>query len=462
MDPEAAARQAQMPRVLESKVKPDPSLPPQTVIVEVIDGSTERPMPGVEVALAITERSVAKGDSKSQRSAKTDAVGSVTFEKLEMPQATEFQATIVRDGATFTSPPFQLAQAKAMRATVYVFPVVRSSREAAVVIRGFAYAEILDEMVQVSQHYRVFNIGATAWQAEGIKIQLPKGAKAFKAQPGDLLWTSSEDGATLRGTVTPGQHDASFRFQIPWNGERDVSFELGILPQVQSFRLASDAPTGLQLSAEGFSDAEAMPNNSGQRMLVVEKALQRPDFAFRSIKVRLANMPVRPVGRWYAVGFALVAVVGGLYAARQLRAAKPKGGGLTEDERLELEEAKVRLLDEIASLDRAHRSGEVGPKTYERLRRGLTDALAHLLAQLENAEAGGAAPYRARAERGPGRKRRAEPEAEPVELSPTLGESPGGNPGEHAWGQLGPPSWGALSHFYPPVPPPPFTQGCGL
>ncbi|HEU4409244.1 MAG TPA: hypothetical protein VFS43_28555 [Polyangiaceae bacterium] len=415
MNLEGAGRAAQMPRVLESRLKPEPTLPPQTVVVEVIDGATERPMPGVEVTLNITERSVAKGDAKSQRTLRSDGAGVVTFDKLDFPQATEFRASVLREGATFASPPFQLVQVKAMRATLYVFPVARSIREAAIIVRGFAFAEILDDAIQISQAYRILNLGSNAWQADGVKVQLPPGAKAFKGEVGDLVWTSGEDSAVLRGTITPGQHDASFRFQIPWNGERDVAFELGILPQVQSFRLASDSPQGLQLQGEGFTEAEPMLNNAGQRMLVVEKALQKPDPTFRSVKARLINMPVRPVGRWYAVAIAAVAIAGGLYGAGRLRAVRPRGGGLTEDERLELEEAKTRLLDELAALDKAHTSGEVGPKTYERLRRNLTDALARLLARLEGSETEGAAPYRARAERGAGRKQ-PEPEAEPVDL----------------------------------------------
>jgi hypothetical protein len=414
MEGGGGGRAPQMPRVLESRVKPEPTLPPQTVVVEVIDGATERPMPGVEVTLNITERSVAKGDTKSQRTLRSDGSGTATFDKLDFAQATEFRASVLREGATFASPPFQLVQVKAMRATLYVFPVARSMREAAIIIRGFAFAEILDDAIQINQAYRILNLGSSAWQADGVKIQLPPGAKAFKGQPGDLVWTSGEDSAALRGTITPGQHDASFRFQIPWDGERNIEFELGVLPQVQSFRFASDSPQGLQLQGEGFSEAEPMLNNAGQRMLVVEKTLHKPDPNFRSIKVHLINMPVRPVGRWYAVAFAAAALVGGLYAAGRLRAVRPKGGGLTEDERLELEEAKGRLLDELAALDKAHKSGEVGPKTYERLRRGLTDALARLLGRLEGSEAEGAAPYRARAERGTGRKQ-PEPEPESVD-----------------------------------------------
>jgi hypothetical protein len=390
------------PRPPQSTVKPDPSLPPRTVAVDVVDGASQQPMPGVEVTLTVNLRSIAKGDSKEERRARSDGSGVVTFDRLglEFASSTDFRATVVREGATFASPSFQLVQGQSMRATLYVFPVVRSPREASVFSRGFAYIELLDEALQIEQSFRIVNLGTTAWQAEAVKLQLPPGAKAFKDSGGDLVWTSGEEAATLRGTITPGQHETSVRFQVPWHGERDVSLELGLLPQVQAFRVAADAPPGSQLRADGFTEAEATQNNNGQRVFLVDRALNRPDPSFRTVKVYLSGLPVRPAGRWYALGLAALALGGGFYAAGRLRATRPPGGGLTDDERVELEEAKERLLEELAALERAHKTGDVGPKTYERFRRNLTDALARLLTQLDPVEAD-ARPYRGRADRRP-------------------------------------------------------------
>jgi hypothetical protein len=457
-----------MPRILESTLKPDPSLAPRSVVVDVVDGSTEQPMPGVEINFKITERSIAKGDSTNDRQGRTDATGSATFDKLDFATPTEYRAIVTRDGATFSTPPFQLAQVPSLRATLYVFPVVRNIREAAVLSRGFTFVELLDDVLQIDQAYRIFNMGSTAWQAEGVKVQLPPGAKAFSSPPGDLLWTQNGDVAMLRGTVTPGQHEASFRFQIPWNGERDLSFELGVLPQVQQYRLASDGPAGLKLSAEGFSEAEATQNANGQRVLLVDRALARPDPTFKSIKVMLANMPVRPVGRWYAAGIAALAFVGGIYAANRLRAARPSGGELTDDERVELEEARERLLDELAELDKARRANDIGPKTYEQARRTLTDALARLLTRLSDDDDKVKA-YQAKLAKGRGTTRKSvgkgvesiEP-VEPVELSPRLGETHGGNPWVQGCGLFEPGlPWGFLP-LLPPVYAPPFPGGCVL
>jgi hypothetical protein len=45
----------------------------------------------------------------------------------------------------------------------------------------------------------------------------------------------------------------------------------------------------------------------------------------------------------------------------------------------DMKAAREALLEELAGLDRAHVAGVVGPRTYERARRELLDALARLI-----------------------------------------------------------------------------------
>jgi hypothetical protein len=51
--------------------------------------------------------------------------------------------------------------------------------------------------------------------------------------------------------------------------------------------------------------------------------------------------------------------------------------------RKDLREAQEALLDEMVALERAHRSGEVGPKTHARVRVSLLDALARIRLMLD-------------------------------------------------------------------------------
>jgi len=54
-----------------------------------------------------------------------------------------------------------------------------------------------------------------------------------------------------------------------------------------------------------------------------------------------------------------------------------------EELRLELVEARDALLVELEALEAARARGDVGPKSYERLRGSLIDALARILARLD-------------------------------------------------------------------------------
>ena len=53
------------------------------------------------------------------------------------------------------------------------------------------------------------------------------------------------------------------------------------------------------------------------------------------------------------------------------------------------------VLGEIVALERAHQNGEVGPKTYARVRPALIDALARIVALIEAAQPRNPAPNRA-------------------------------------------------------------------
>ena len=56
---------------------------------------------------------------------------------------------------------------------------------------------------------------------------------------------------------------------------------------------------------------------------------------------------------------------------------------LPADSMADLEDAKQALLKEFVSLERARKQGEIGPKTYDRIRRAMLDALARIMGELE-------------------------------------------------------------------------------
>ncbi len=358
---------------LQSRAQEDATVAAGTIEVEVRDGEGN-PLPGREVFLGIVENSVAKGESRQRKVGRSDEGGKAVFSGLDTGSTFAYRVSMARDGATYAAPPFNFPQAGGMRVVLFAYPVTTDVSQASIAAQGIAYLELRDEVIQIEMAYRIYNLGSTTWLATDTRLPLPAGFKAFNAQKGmsDLGWDGTPQGVRFRGTLAPGVHETAFRFQIPYPDDGEVNIDLGLLPQVQAFRVISDAPRGMTLDADGFPRATGTTNGNGQRVLVTEKELPRLDPDFRRVRVRLSGMPTRPQGRWYAVALAAAALALGLvYAARS------KQERLHSDE--ELKQARQRLLDELEQLEKDRAAGEVGPRTYEAARRTMLDALARLI-----------------------------------------------------------------------------------
>jgi hypothetical protein len=352
-------------------------------------------MPGVDVILGSVASSIAKGDTHKRLTATSGPTGEARFANLETATNIAYRLSIVRDGATYAAAPFQLS-AGGMRTTINVYPVTTDAKGAQFAAQGLVYIELRDEVISVEEVYRVFNIGNVTWLPNNTTVSLPNGFKAFAAQKAmsDVGFDAADTGARFRGTISPGAHDASFRFQIPFDGNDEMEIDLGLLPNVQLFRVMTEAPRGMTVEVPGFPPPEPSTNNNGQRILVTERESTRPDPTFQRVRVRLHNLPTRPAGRWVAVSLAVASVVGGLayvYAPKP----KPKKGskkGAKKDEGREsspldpqtVERTRQQILDDIRKLDEAFARDEIGPKTYERERRLAIDALAQLIVSAES------------------------------------------------------------------------------
>lgn len=363
----------------ENGVRPDDALPTGTLVVEVRTGEGQ-PVADQEVTLGIVENSIAKGESRKRITQRTNAEGNATFAGLSTASEFAYRASVVRDGADSAAPPFNAPQKGGMRARLHVFRVAKSVRDVQLAVQGMLFIELRDEVFQVEQGYRLYNLGDTAWVPDDTKVRLPDGAKAFNAQKTmtGITFDGDASAAKLRGTIAPGMHEASFRFQIPNPGEEEVSFDLGLLPNVQSYRVVVEAPRGLSLSVDGFPAAILTESQAGAKVLFTEKSTQRLDPGFTQVKLRLSGLTVRPQGHRYALGLAALALLGGLYYAAQL--AKSKAALIDPDE---LAQATTKLLDSLVALEKAKASGEIGPKTYERDKETLLAALARLLTREE-------------------------------------------------------------------------------
>jgi hypothetical protein len=188
----------------------------------------------------------------------------------------------------------------------------------------------------------------------------------------DVGIDTTEKGPRLRGTFGPGRHEVSYRWQLPYTGDKEVSFDLPMPPNVVGMRLMAPASQEMTLSGEGFPPAEPQADGQGQRVLITERQLVRGDKPWTTLRFSLRNIPVQGPARLIVTALAgLVVLVGVLFGKRVPRNASAREKNADAERSL--------LLSDLEELEKARRNGDVGPKTYEQARRQLIDALARTL-----------------------------------------------------------------------------------
>lgn len=348
----------------------DPRLPHGTIEVMLLDGEG-KPIPSTEVTMGVLVSSVSQGDRRSRSTATTDAEGRARFDKLETGLGVAYRVSVVREGATFAATPFNMPPSSGMRAQLHVYPVVRDVTQALIVSQAMFFAEVKDDRVQIQQAFRLYNFGKNAWVPDDLVLPLPPEFTGFAAQQGmsDVTATAIEKkGVAIRGTFGPGQHVVEFRWQLPYSGQAEVHLEAGLTPNVAAMQVIAPASRDMVLEASGFPAPQTQTDGQGQRVLVTSRQLRREDPALRSVSVTLRGLPTEGPGKLVATLLAACAVATGLVLGT--RRAGPK------DRKAE----RTRLLAALASLEEGHRTGTIGPKTYERGRRELLDEIARTFA----------------------------------------------------------------------------------
>lgn len=370
----------------QSSSEVDASLPAGTIVVELLDGAG-KPMPHAEFTLGILQQSVSKGESRKRVAAKTDEKGEARFDGLETGSGVAYRASVVSEVkgaesarlATHDAPPFQLNLEAGERVRLYVFPTSTRIEDSLVGLRAMLYVEVKDDALQIEQAFTVFNLGKTTWVPDDVIVDLPAGFRAFVAPKGmtDVAFEQvAGRGARLQGTFSPGQHEVGMRYQIPWDGEESMALALGLPPHVAQMTVVSEATKGMSLTVSDFPPAEPNLARTGQRILITERQLQPGDAQLTQLRISLDNLPGHGPGRWIALGLAGLALAGGVWTALQ---QSKKGSETHRELERDAVRARERLVEELSALEKAKESGEVGPQTYERVRKMLVDALARLL-----------------------------------------------------------------------------------
>jgi hypothetical protein len=345
---------------------------PGSIAVDLRDAD-DRPIAREVVTLGVLTNSIAKGDSRRHVQMPTDERGHSLFTDLDTASNIAYRVSAGYQGGSFAAAPFQLQQAKAMRVVLHVYPVTRDIRAAVIVCEATLALELRDDRVQVEQALTFYNLGRIAWQPDDVHMPLPEGFTAFDAQAtmSDQGVDQGGGGAKLRGTFPPGRHAVQFRFQVPWSGDKDVDFEMGLPPHVAIARVMMPATAQIKLAATGFPAAEVRRDAQGQGFLLTERRLRPDDAPLSVLSVGLHDLPSPGPGRLVATALAVCGVgVGLVFSARKGQLPRVVGGPKA---------ARNALLEELAELERARVAGDVGPRSYERARRELLDALARTL-----------------------------------------------------------------------------------
>jgi len=354
--------------------KEDPTLPPGTIVVDLRDAD-DKPVANETLTLGIIINSIAKGDTHKHMQGVTDAAGRAIFGGLDTASNVAYRLSSGYQGGSFAASPFQLGIAKAMHVVLHVYPVARDLSGALVVTEAAVAAELRDDRIHVEEALTVYNLGRTAWQPSDVHLALPEGYTAFNAQASmsDQAVDEVDHAGKLRGTFAPGRHTLQFRWQLPWSGEKDVDFEVGLMPHVAIARVMMPASGSVKLDVAGFPPPEVRHDDQGQTFQVTERRVRPDDPHLTSLAISIRDIPTRGPGALIASLLAASGVVLGLFFTLTSSGRRRAPGDR------DVSAARETILEDLAALERAKADGSVGPKTYERARREMIESLARLL-----------------------------------------------------------------------------------
>jgi hypothetical protein len=384
---------------IPDRVAPDEEMPAGTIDVLILD-SDDQPVPNVAISLGILFNSVSKGDSRERVAATTDGDGYHRFSNLKVGSSVHYRINTDNGPATYGSQPFSLTEHGGMKVILHRYDATTSLEESKVLMEAIVLLELKQDTIAINHLLRVNNFGRNAYVATDLRIPFPPDYQGFdKEDTMSGAGIIERDGAMeLTGTFPPGQTETSYRYQVPLAFGSEQKLRLTLPPRIYMSRLILKASKEMTLGVAGFPAPQEGRWNDGARVLHTTFAPQSEAEIARifqsttpiTVDVSLQGLPTPGPKRVIAVLLAIVAVAaGGFYLYR-----RRQSGELAPDQREDLEHARDTLLGEIALLEKMHARGDVGPKSYESLRNQLLEALARIMAQLDqhaerNERAGG-------------------------------------------------------------------------
>ncbi len=364
------------------------SLPLGTIEIVIYDAD-HKPVANAPVTLGTRLSSVEKGESRSKKSGRTDQSGKLVFKGLK-PGRTNYRIMTKRGAAAFRSKPFNLRN-RGVKVELHTYEPAGLA-DAAVVTEAFISLEVKQDALAVSHLIRFLNLGRTAFVPAQLLLQLPEGAKAFNQQEsmdGVGATRTESDHIQIGGTFPPGQREITFNYRVPLDGSATQLLNMPIPPRAVRSTVVVAAGPEMGLDVQGFSPATAGSNRNGKRVLqAVKQAPMSGGLAGLLLEatqpttatVTLTGLPSRGTGPILACVLGALMVIFGAAYYQKTRGET----GLRADQREDLIEAREAMIDELVRLEKAKRAGDVGPRSYERLRAAMLDALARIVRKLDD------------------------------------------------------------------------------
>jgi hypothetical protein len=329
-------------------------------------------LPGVEVKLIGTRESIAEGDRTFVHKSTSDAEGRAGFVKQPTDSHFKYEAVVDKDGARYSSGPFRLKPDAGTLVELYVFPTTHNADATFLATRALYGIEARADVFQLQTLFRIYNTNPITWIAKDFRIPLPPDAKAFRPMQhsGDIRLQAEDGAVLLSGTFTPGQHEFSFGYQLENPGNETMTFGFPTLPTIVDARVVLEASSNMNLSVRGFRSAVSTHGSTAELALMAEQDFLRPlKPPPEHLVATVTGLPTRGHGP------SIAAAIAALLALLGLAISRDRSRQISEGDR---NTAKTLLLDELVAVERAHETKQIGPKTYERTRRLLLDAIARL------------------------------------------------------------------------------------
>lgn len=402
-----------------ARAAPNPELPAGHLRVFVLDEHLH-PQIDHEIQLGVMQQ----GGERNRFPGRTNGEGVYVYEGLPTGSGQAYRVNVPREGATYSSEPFQLPSEHGFDVHVQTFPVTRDDRSVLLVL-GQTMVEIKpDERLHIIQQARLSNLAAETYvfPEGGLVIDLPPGFMAFQSQSMMSDQRVSEApgrGMRIEGSLPNGQVTLAWAFDLPVTG-RDMTIELPNPFRTFQYRVIAMAPEGLSLDVDGMPPPVSFQNES-RPLLGTEIQRTPSDPPFNRIRMRVRGIPGPSPARLYALLLALLFGAGGFV----LLFRRPEH----DDGQLGRERRRKELLAEAEAVERDFEAGEIGPETRQSRRAAIVRALAVLFYEEERlgvkpavgAKGEGSPKQRRapRAEAGPSttKKKKAPPKKAPAEPS---------------------------------------------